>query len=494
MNESAWFRTPLEVWEVIFRMALNSPLLPTPNDDLFDSTKIFMPQCDSYATYLSMVRFTTNLRRVCRSWDLSIRSFKSWELVVLNLYRFETGSRPKHVLYRPSAEVFPSCTERLEIHSFHCGTFASGTNSECKFGRLCRYSLRLAPVVFTMENSNGPPTITYQPGNCFSTVQVLLIRNYISRDSLHAFLDFTKSLKALEISFSIFEPSMNSTVHHYALKRVTHLKLSTSQKDIYTLKRQAWFPYMRYLHLTISEFSVNVQSSHGNNISNWGSFPQLCSLHLCCTIPEELVSDIYGFIEHCGSNLSDLVLQVNVKPAWGPTARPLRILPQLYICAPKLSRFGSGIGTFLQSPLLPPSTFLPINIILPPITSPAEIDGTKIDSFIASFVKVCRRWHTREVRFLQSWKDLELSTTGNATFRGSYDLDGMIVVGMPWIHKACNPYAYFRFYDAILKYGIMIRDCDGIPITKASGRDFLTARKRSAIQQIIDGRRTPPWL
>ncbi|KIM24593.1 hypothetical protein M408DRAFT_26889 [Serendipita vermifera MAFF 305830] len=487
MNESASFRTPLEVWEVIFHMALNSPLLPTPNDDFFDSTKLFMPQCDSYATYLSGVRLTTNLRLVCRSWDLSIRSFKGWELVVLKL----SGAmvpHAKHVLYRPSVEVFPSCTERLEIHPFDCSQYSHWIDSysECKFGRLCRYNRVLAPVQFKIENPNGPPLAIYQPGDRVSNVQVLLIRNSISKDSLHAFLDFVTSLKALEVSFALFgspsEPTLSSTIHHYAFKCITHLKIRASQKDMYTLKRQAWFPNVRYLHLTISEFFVNMSSSHGINISNWGSFPQLRSLHLCCTIPKDLVNDIYSFIKCCGSNLSELVLQVNVKYLEGQTARPLRITPHLYVCAPKLSRFGSGIGTFLQSPLPPPSAFLPINIILPPIDSPVEIEGAKIDRFIASFVKVCRRWHTREVRFLQSWKDLELSATGRATFQGDYGLDGMIVVGMPWIHKSCNPYASFRFYDAIMKYGIIIRDCDGIFITEASGREFLMARNRSAIE------------
>ncbi|KIM24591.1 hypothetical protein M408DRAFT_317359 [Serendipita vermifera MAFF 305830] len=447
-----------------------------------------MSQCDSYATYLSMMRLTTNLRLVCRSWNLTIRQFQSLKLVVLDLFGLEAAPRPKHVLYLPSAEVLP-CAERLETGFTDCAYWGH-LHTKCKFGSFCRYNLKLATFGFKMSNINGiltgrlrPPTSIYQPGDRVSNVQVLVIRELFLKESLRSLLNFTTSIKALELSTPRVEPLLN-TIHHYVFRRITHLKLDVFQKDIHSMKRQAWFPHVRYLHLTISDTYANAEPFHDITISNWGSFPRLLFLHLCCTIPGELVGDIYGFIEHCGSKLSDLVLQVNVKNPVRHSADPLGIVPHLYICAPKLLRFGSSIGTFLQSPLPPPSTFLPINIILTPIASSLEVAGMRVDYFITSFVKVCRRWHTREVRFLQSWRDLKLSITGMVVFRAS-GMD-MRAIGMPWIDESRNPYACSRFYDAIMECGIIIRDCDGISITETSGRELLTARRQSEMQKPID--------
>lgn len=463
MKEPAVSRTPVETWVTIIRMALESPLFPTPYDNFFQSEAVLAPQCKAYDIHRSTTQLAANLRLVCRTWDAAAR--KAQRSFIICSFIHETSAPwPTFVIFHPTSDQLMSA-QRLQVGFRYCDY------TQCLLGKQCPYSSSNSSEP-TCYSRGWDPQYNYE---ALSQVQVL-ISDEETGVSLKDIADKTTSLKAL--SWIMTRPRFwfTDVAEHQTLGRLTHMRLRTSWTSLCHLKRPIRLQQLSYLYLdvlgivgTTPDYSMRSLK----RIANWAVLPRLLFLHLYGEGSEHQDDEIYAFLSKCGSNLLTLVLDI-------PS---LRMDSRISECAPRLVELGPGIAALLDITTHPSSHHSLKRFILDPLTQKTgNTDNSMVETVIGCLLKACSEWDIREVRLFQSWGDTEkLATTLWSPLPLDKGYEFEMNVGRTL--RPINVCAYSEFYRRATESGVIILDCEGVRMTSVAGERFLVELERvSAIK------------
>lgn len=455
MKESAVSRTPVEIWDTIFRIILQSPLFPTPYDNFFQSKAVLTPQCEAYIVHRSTMQLATVLRLVCRTWDVAVQRAQPFFLFCDFVSEIQ-APKPTSVILYPTSDVLLRA-QRLHVGYRYCDA------TRCLSGKKCPFSSsRTGPIIFPRRGwdpQNSSPAL--------GQVQVLMSEEETDA-SLKNIIDCASSLKAL--SWSLLRPRVwfRDIAEHQTLGRLTHMKLRTTWASLSHFEHPIRLQQLSYLSLAIISILPDKNARSFKRIAKWALLPNLLFLDLFAEYSLQQNDEIYAFLSECGSNLSTLVLKIH----------SLRIDARLSECAPRLAELGPGIDQFLKIPILPPKQHSLKRLILDPLTqSTGDMRGFKVETDTALLLGTCNAWGIREICLFQSWDDTKrvaadpwYSPPPSKTYKRT---NTIARPGRPF-----NVCAYIEFYRRAKEFGIMISDCEGVAVTSFVGRRCLAALER----------------
>ena len=294
-------------------------------------------------------------------------------------------------------------------------------------------------------------------------------------------LDHLSCLKALSWPETRRLNFVNATIQHNFHLRLTHLKVELHWADLYSRQRPLVFHPLQFLDFTVLHGThCNAQPGH-LDLATWAEFPVLHSLHLAVSVTHAMImadtgtetqrkwDEVISLLKGVGPTLTGLTLDLpNEWRAW--------FRPGVWLSLPSLLEFGYKQYLPTTNHPSPPEDMHPLNILFrldEYAPSPAETssDQTLFDDFL----ETCRRWRTRRITMLQTWKEAER------------------VLLSPINEWDCRRLPKrIDFYERVGALGVEICDRDGVHVTEAPGARFLEVLKNYEVKLL--GFRPRVWV
>jgi hypothetical protein len=283
-KDSVVHRIPIEIWEVILREAVRSPLLPfTENGELFDSFMmthgLFSPFCSSSREYRDITQTTIKrLRLVCRVWS-----------TILRPYMYEYAATDLNLRHVPSKEV-ADLARRLYITQYHSCQCVRWDKPSCPFTSL-RYSgsrRERIPI-------HRIPLTKHLP-----SARILILGSIG-----HIGLDFLRPLSklcGLSISLSNIQAPWSLKRISTTIPQLAHLQITHVNRYEAMQVEEIRFPHVRNLTVSLDEYQVFVEDP----FEGW-IFPQLKTLHFEGRTSDSGRRSMYEFASRHGETLVELV-------------------------------------------------------------------------------------------------------------------------------------------------------------------------------------------
>jgi hypothetical protein len=429
MNRRVIEHVPVEIWTMILRKAISSPIFPflEEPDGPLDSgihynLGLFLYECELYRGIREAERTTTTLRLVCRSWNSILLHF-----------------RPICIITNCGATNYPSkdirtleAVKRIHVAVKDVGLFCSCEISEVEGP--CFYELpagdpstRAIPGWWEdLENENFKALL--------SGVRILSLDNW-SID-IRKLISLTPNIQALWINF----PYKTYTPATYSLStllsshsQLSHLQLSTLRWSIFCddfSPQLSLLRSLRYLDLHLEAYNPVDREVEWN-------IPGLESLCIRGNLSFEVKEEVDNFIQQCGRTIKEFVYLLSYD---GPMTTPID--PPLESRFPRLRTYGSDLDSIKhQLNEFPPSKPRHSrNLLIYYFNLGFDEYGAPLAGPLISYM---RRWSFNSVLLLTSWSDM----------KSSYDNT-----------PSSLSYIFEDFFGEFMKTDLKLFDADGIEL------------------------------
>ncbi|PVF95653.1 hypothetical protein CPB86DRAFT_863471, partial [Serendipita vermifera] len=327
MTGSSVGRTPLEIWHLILRYAIASPLLPFVDENalstsLMDNLHMFSTNCQHYRIYRDVTQdIIERLRLVCRTWDKLLQSnSKDVAISDLDYNHYTSVQMNKH------ARRIHFWTQNV------CKCKSLPPRNTCKF-----YQGPHPRIQEWMERSEDEQSLQRQIPNVrilvwdcpwISSLKFLGPLSNLTALSLysHEYTNSTWSMQQLRI---------------YAV-RLTHLHVQNLDEASKLLSEEFSHPNIRYLSLRI-EYSRDMTSHE--SVMNW-TLPSLETLRIHGFVHPRIRKGINAFLFRHSEHLEGLDLEYLVFENLHFILA--HIPPELWEICPNLTRLSIHCDLILQ--------------------------------------------------------------------------------------------------------------------------------------------------
>jgi hypothetical protein len=420
MKESATARTPVEIWRHIFQFVIKTRLHSYDNDSIVHDLELFIIGCKSGRQYIESERNRTNLRLVCRSWNIELQNAGDGLMMVdlQNIYDW------------PSKEII-SAARRVE--------FVHKSEVWCRCEKLpCSRVLCLKQRPRSRVRPDG-----FWDGQ-YPHLEALLVHHVTWHGQ--KLLEHAPALRLLLWSLIGQRYGTNySTLHnltHLFLDGVCHTGLKTIVGNIF-------MPEVTMLWLKFSsEVSGNFEPC--STLTEW-RFPKLKRLMLSGTCREEIWDDIKGFISACRITIRELGMTMGISWKGRKCSPTQNHLDEVLNNLPNLVTFGTIIQEIWEVP--PPSLGVKSawSLLL------FQIPSSFVKHWEIPLQRMVSGYGIEKVVFDNTWEDIRI-----------------IMKEDNWrYHSKVLKYVRTAF-DMLEKEGILVCDINGVTSMESYGRDFLS--------------------
>lgn len=416
---------PVEIWRSILLIAVESPVLPRPGDDVLDGLILFSWECQFRNFVLEAMR--ERLRLVCRTWNAILEN----EGVYFGLLHGNTlqqvsfAHKKRQKIRRIESNFFwarpsPDLERRLEESSEDREKFLRSSNME---------DVKYVEFLHISTNYN-------------LTNQCELAMDILSRAT---------RIRAVEIHTIYMTPgALNNILDHSAFDRITHFSIIMIGNHGWQVGRIS-FPAVQCLRICTRALSL----SQEKYIDNW-EFPSLTSLmlHRNYETGESVFDGLGEFVAAHGKKVTSLNIEFTFPGELVSLWYPIDDIfwgqfPNLRLLAPGLGALGNG--------LVPPPPEVKLTSLGIPGMLPLWKNYTPacFDGCIHPLLRACRTLRVKQLVLLSSW-DAMASKFGAPT-PGGFCRSG-------WSKRL--------FEDAAVD-GIEVVDIDRVPVADPQGVRFL---------------------
>lgn len=353
-------RAPIEIWERILRIAIESPLFPYLNDGIVDLCLLFTHRCRSQRIQREIEHTRTQLRLVCTSWDLFLRE----RGVRFNINGLGSKS-----------------PQRVEAFS----SILCGCRPPCVGARKTR------PI----SNADQQEV----------SLQEESIKIYIFAAN-HP-IDMLEAATNLEALYIV--DTSHRTIDHFfqldCVQNLTHLNLCRAEE--YILKYAVGpvhFPRLRCLVLSFLAIASMTHPVNGAALAKWG-LPMLCTLKLEGSIHPRLEPEITQFLDIRRVNVTNFYIDLKIKK--DSSRRVAYVLPpSIWISFPNLNAFGISSAMYARQPPAPPPIHPKISLLVDPRRSRLLNSDNRLKSALRNLLGLLHKWRLVEVILLVGWDQM----------------------------------------------------------------------------------------
>lgn len=366
LQEPAHKRAPIEVWEAILNIAIESPLIPYMKDDIVDIDSLFSEGCASRRIHRRVEVIRTRLRLVCRAWNASLYN-RGIEIIT---------------------QAFRGCVpQRFEAPSIF----------RCK----CH-----PPCVGSLFNTSR---YTEPDAKDLGNLQIGIVSNGYPVEIL---LNSSPRLQALHFRQHPWSMRVNSILRHHRTRHLTHLQLDgLTEQDMRNITGPINLFRLRCLSL---KFTTNVpptlQSAPGlsrletNALERW-TIPNLQTLKL----DGQLSRRSAPYIERFMGNMPDGITSLYIGLVYGTHSRgpnDLALTSSIWPTFPKLRSFGTAMEMLSQARPPPSFMYQQLSLVTDCIWDEPIVGSYPLRPDIASFLLILWRWKPSSIILLSSWEEI----------------------------------------------------------------------------------------
>jgi hypothetical protein len=367
--EVAHKRAPFEIWETIFNIAIESPLIPYLNDDIVDTYLLFSQMCASQRILKCIETIRNQLRLVCRSWNACLR---------------DKGIR-------------------LVIRSFERGTyhrFEALDAFRCTCHRPCLGSILYPSTVSCSDNFHDPPA------RALANLRIGIISSNYPIDVL---LNAPR-LRALHIMRCSWSTRPDMFLSHRIILTLSHLQLSgLSLQSIRSITGPVNFPQLRLMSLGLTT-GPRVRTSVITTIPSgpleaW-LLPCLQTLMLKGRVDADDEQDISKFLSRPWTGVTSLYVDLSYVARNSRVSKAFEITPSLWESFPNLVTFGTHPACLVKVPPAPPRMCPRFSLALEFMWDALQHGFTLRGRSMIPFIQVLDEWKPVNIIFLSSWEEI----------------------------------------------------------------------------------------
>jgi hypothetical protein len=416
-QEPAHKRAPIEVWEAILNIVIESPLIPYLRDDIVDIDSLFSAGCASQRIHRRVEAIRTRLRLVCRAWDASL-SNKGVKIITKAFQGY-------------AAHRF----EALEIFRCTCHS----------------------PCAGSLFNASRYPE---QDANDLANVKIGIIFNGYPVELL---LNSSSRLRALHFRQHPWSTRVNSVLQHHRIQYLTHLQLEPlTEQDMLNITGPINLARLRCLSLkfvtgdfTMSNSGPNLSRSETRSLERW-SMPNLQTLRLDGRLSASSAPYIQEFISNMPDGITSLYIGLLYGGHSNSRDRPA-ITSSIWPTFPNLRTFGTTMEILSRAQAPPSSMYQQLSLVTDCIWDESIVGPHRgrPSIGIVSFILNLRKWRPSSIILLSSWEEI------NAAWKKRQRSTRAVSMWPP------------EFFSTALARGIRLLDINRTPVHDEKELPFL---------------------
>jgi hypothetical protein len=300
-------RVPVEIWTVILRRAIATPVLPFfgESHDFIDSEillnlRLFAPQCELHREARQVQRTVSTFRLVCHLWNSILSNFRS-NCVITN---YESHNYPTKDIKGLGA------VERLYVGAIDEETFCfcsrSPTRANC-------FLKMLQPDVSTQEEAGWWEDLGDERlKSLLYGVRIFSLDNW--GFDIHRLIVMMPKIRAMSINF-IYQELTEKIILPFTFlssqSQLTHLKLATLDWTTFRNQFHPQVPHLRQLRYLDLVFYSSQAGHPAERELKW-NLPKLESLMMRGSIEPQGKEEVTQFVQQCRQNLKGFVDTVQI--------------------------------------------------------------------------------------------------------------------------------------------------------------------------------------
>jgi hypothetical protein len=410
-------RAPIEVWEAILNIVIESPLIPYLGDDIVDIDPLFSEGCASQRIHRRVEAIRTRLRLVCRAWNASLHN------------------RGVKIITQAFRGCAPQRFEALQVFRCTC-------HSPCA-GSLLNTSRYTEPDAKDL-----------------ASVQIGIISNGYPVELL---LNSSSRLRALHIRQHPWSMRVDSVLRNHRTRHLTHLQLEgITEQDMRNIIGPIHLARLRCLSLKFTTrrfstlISAPISSSSETKSSERWSMPNLQTLKLDGWLSEDSAPYIEEFMENMPDGVTSLYIGL-LYVAHSRSSNDPAITSSIWSAFPNLRTFGTTMQILLRAQPPPSFTYPQLSLVTDCIWVKFIVgpypDPTTIG--IASFLLLLWKWKPSSIILLSSWEEINAAWEKQQPSTRAFSMWPM------------------EFFSAALVRGIRLLDINRTPVHDEKGLPFL---------------------
>jgi hypothetical protein len=428
-------RVPVEIWTIILRRAIATPVLPFfgESQDFLESgilpnLRLFAQQCDLYREARQVQRTVSTFRLVCRLWNSILSSVHS-NCVITN---YESHNYPTKDIKGLST------VERLYV----------GTIDEEAFC-FCSRSAAKAPCFLKIpqKDASTPEGAGWWEDLGDERLKKLLYGvRILSLDNWNFDLDklivTMPNIRAMVINF-IYQELTEKIVLPFTVlscqSQLTHLKLGTLDWSTFREQFHPQVPHLRQLRYLDLVFYSSKAGHPAERELKW-NLPKLESLMMRGSIESQGKEEVTQFVQQCRQNLKGFVDTVQI---YAGSALTRSSGPPQENQFPRLRTYGTDMFNINTHSIEATQTELTGSRTLIIYSFNSGLYASEITFIAARLISYMRKWGFRSAILPTSWHSL------NSSFYSSRSVKWLL---------------YKEFFGEFMKTDLKFSDSDGIEL------------------------------
>lgn len=401
-QETAFERTPPEIWSQIFNWATQWGDMPGAGNEILRDITFMWYECDRFHRYLKADYTRQRLRLVCRSWNQALQAADlDKHLVITDFDTFYWPSQAQ--VMRASYIEFVTSRNYCKCRLF-----------SWRYGEDWEQLEELAKIPrpsFSSTRSSLNPDSGRIKGPLPTKVLLAERCNEIPKEILE---------DAPQLELLSWHPRPGDRIQFILchLKNLTHLSLWRITSDHLEQMRGSFtIKPLKYLRLDIwptSDDTIDLDPTHpARSMSTW-TFPRLMSLMITGLLNSQMKEDAEVLASRCADHITCLIFSFQWSDPSRGGAKWWEGDPETWTLFPGLTTFGVTLDWFItpvgapQGPSKIKSHGLPMTVVIYDFSIRSTWSGATARNCARNLVEWCSSHpgRIRRIAILQSWRDL----------------------------------------------------------------------------------------